>query len=211
MDGPIPHLPEGTRAALIAAGLHLFSQLGYAGASTRAISGMAQTNVASIAYHFGSKEGLRAACAEEVARLLGEAAGQAGPLPVGPAQARAAIRSTLTRLAGFVLGGTMPPDAIGFMLRELAEDGPAAELVYARMIEPTHRRLCVLWAVATGLAEESEQVRLAVFALMGQLFYFRSAEGIVRRRMRWRAYGPGEVAKIVDTLTRGIDSALQGG
>lgn len=211
MEHPKPQLPDGTRAALIACGLHLFSQLGYAGASTRAIAGMAKTNVASIAYHFGSKQGLRAACAEEVARLLGEAVGKSGPQPVGPSQARAAIRSTLTRVAGFVLGGATPPDAIGFMLRELAEDGPAAEMVYARMIEPTHQRLCVLWAVATGLPEESEPVRLAVFALMGQLFYFRSAEGIVRRRMRWRAYGPTEVAKIIDTLTRGIDSALAGG
>lgn len=202
---------EKTRAALIASGLHLFSQLGYAGASTRAIAGRAETNVASIAYHFGSKEGLRTACAEEVARLIGEAVGQAGPQPVGPSQARAAIRSTLTRLAGFVLGGMAPPDAIGFMLRELAEEGPSVDLVYARMIEPSHRRLCVLWAVATGLAEESEQVRLAVFALMGQLFYFRIAEGIVRRRMRWQAYGPGEMAKIIDTLTRGIESALAGG
>lgn len=202
---------DRTRAALIAAGLHLFSQVGFAGASTRAISGRAQTNVASIAYHFGSKEGLRTACAEEVARLISTAVGQPGPQPVGPSQARAAIRSTLTRVAGFVLGGMAPPDAIGFMLRELAEEGPAVDLVYARMIEPTHRRLCVLWAVATGLPEESEQVRLAVFALMGQLFYFRIAEGIVRRRMGWKAFGPGEITKIIDTLTRGIDSALAGG
>ena len=204
-------IPAGTRADLIAAGLHLFGRDGFAATSTRALAAQAGTNVASIAYHFGSKEGLRTACAEEVARLIGAAVGQAGPQPVGPSQARAAIKSTLTRVAGFLLGGMAPPDAIGFMLRELSEEGPSVDLVYTRMIEPTHRRLCVLWAVATGLAEESEQVRLAVFALMGQLFYFRIAEGIVRRRMRWQAYGPGEIAKIIDTLTRGIESALAGG
>lgn len=199
---------QRTQAALIAAGMHLFNLHGFAGASTRAIADHAQTNVASIAYHFGGKEGLRAACAAEVARLIGQAVGQAAPQPVGPSQARAAIRSTLTRVAGFLLDGTAPPDAIGFMLREMTEQGPGANLVYQKMIEPTHDRLCILWAVATGLPEQSEQVRLAAFALMGQLFYFRMAEGMVHRRMRWRSYGPREITQIVETLQRSVEAAL---
>ena len=47
-----------TRQALIAAGLHLFGHQGYAATSTRELAGRAQTNIASIAYHFGGKSGL---------------------------------------------------------------------------------------------------------------------------------------------------------
>ena len=72
----------GTRAALIAAGLHAFGRDGFDGASTRAIARHAGTNVASIAYHFGSKAGLRMACAETVAsRIAGiEKAATAVPM-----------------------------------------------------------------------------------------------------------------------------------
>lgn len=208
MNTPPPPPPEGTRAALIAAGLHLFGTMGFAGASIRAIAARAGTNVASIAYHFGGKDGLRAACAEEVARLIGQAVGQPGPPPATPEAARQAIRAVLGRVAAFLLGGLAPADMVAFMLRELAEEGPAVDLVYARMIEPTHRRLCALWAAATGESAESEAVRLTVFALIGQLLYFRIGAGIVRRRMAWPAYGPDEIAAITATLTRTLEAAL---
>ena len=56
--------PSGTRADLIAAGLHLFGHDGFAATSTRALAARAGTNVASIAYHFGSKAGLVRAAIE---------------------------------------------------------------------------------------------------------------------------------------------------
>ena len=59
---------ESTRDKLIAAGLHLFGRKGFAATSTREIAARAGTNVASIAYHFGGKDGLRMACAEDSRR-----------------------------------------------------------------------------------------------------------------------------------------------
>ena len=55
---------QQTRAALIAAGLRLFGEKGFDATSTRDIAAAANTNIASIAYHFGGKEGLRLACAQ---------------------------------------------------------------------------------------------------------------------------------------------------
>ncbi|MDR0587471.1 MAG: CerR family C-terminal domain-containing protein, partial [Burkholderiales bacterium] len=60
-------LQDDTRHRLIMAGLIVFGQQGFEGASTREIAAQAQTNIASIAYHFGSKEKLYIAVADYIA------------------------------------------------------------------------------------------------------------------------------------------------
>ena len=51
---------DATRLALIRAALDLFGAKGFEAASTRDVAAAAGANLASIAYHFGGKEGLRA-------------------------------------------------------------------------------------------------------------------------------------------------------
>ena len=60
-----------TRRDLLDAALRLFARDGYDATSTRAIAAEAETNISSIAYHFGGKEGLRLACADAVAQAIG--------------------------------------------------------------------------------------------------------------------------------------------
>ncbi len=70
-----PHASsDRTRTALIAAGLELFGEKGFEATSTRDIATAAGANLASIAYHFGSKEGLRLACAQAIAEKFREIA-----------------------------------------------------------------------------------------------------------------------------------------
>ena len=47
-----------TKSRLLEAATELFSRDGFEGASTRAIGSLAGVNIATLAYHFGSKEGL---------------------------------------------------------------------------------------------------------------------------------------------------------
>ena len=61
---------EATRLALIRAALDLFGAKGFEAASTRAVAAAAGANLASIAYHFGGKEGLRLACADHVVQTI---------------------------------------------------------------------------------------------------------------------------------------------
>lgn len=67
MNDPTPG--DLTRARILAEALPLFAEHGYAGASVRAIAGAAGVNVATLAYHFGDKEGLYTAVID---RLYGE-------------------------------------------------------------------------------------------------------------------------------------------
>lgn len=67
----------------------------------------------------------------------------------------------------------------------------------AVVFEPVHRRLCHLWAAATGEEAESERVRISVFMMIGQVVYFRIARAAVLRRMGWVDIGPAEVGKVI--------------
>lgn len=64
---------EETRQRFLDAALSLFAEHGFAGTSTRMLATAAGSNVASLAYHFGGKEGLYEACLIRLHADLGEA------------------------------------------------------------------------------------------------------------------------------------------
>lgn len=65
---------QQTRLRLLDAGLAVFSEVGYHGATIREIAGRAGTNIAAISYHFAGKDGLYA---EVVHAAFAEAASEA--------------------------------------------------------------------------------------------------------------------------------------
>ncbi|MBS0564144.1 MAG: CerR family C-terminal domain-containing protein [Proteobacteria bacterium] len=204
-----PHPPDGTRLQLIRAGAHLFGRQGYAAASTRAIAALAGTNIASIAYHFGGKEGLREACAAEFARRVRAVLPGDGPAPaLDPDAAADELRAILGKVAAYLLSGNENGDLVAFMLREMADASPALAVVYDGLAEPMHRRLCALWAAAAGHEAESPATRLKVFSLIGQVIYFRIGAPIVARRMGWPSVGPAEAGAIIDVLMANLDAVL---
>jgi AcrR family transcriptional regulator len=209
MAGSPPAPPEGTRSDLIQAGIRLFGRQGFAATSVRQLALEAKANIAAIAYHFGSKDGLRLACAEEFGRRMTAAlATTPGKPDATPVDARTELRRIIRAMLGFLLGGKGASEVVPFMLRELAEDGPGIDAVYQGFAEPTHRRLCGLWAKATGMDPESETVRIAVFALIGQLMYFRIGQPIVLRRMGGTAVGPTEIDLITSRIILNLDAML---
>lgn len=201
--------PQGTRLALIEAGFHLFGRHSFAASSTRQLATRAKTNIGSIAYHFGGKEGLRQACAEEIVRRISTMLDSSPPGPdVSPQAARVQLQTTLRGMVAFLVGGHQADNVVPFILRELQEGGPALDIFYQRLVEPTHRRLCLLWGAATGQDPESEAVRLAVFSTIGQVLYFRIGSRIVTRRMDWADIGSAQAERITETLLANLDAQL---
>src|SRR5262245_7666417 len=102
----LPPSAEQTRRALIRAALKLFGSKGFDGTSTREIAAAANANIGSIAYHFGGKEGLRAACASFIVETIQTIAAQALKLdaegPRGEAAAIARLNIALERMVGFI-------------------------------------------------------------------------------------------------------------
>ncbi|WP_104493463.1 CerR family C-terminal domain-containing protein [Paracoccus denitrificans] len=206
--------PHPTRISLIQAAMQQFGRGGFEAASTRAIAAQAGTNISSIAYHFGGKDGLRIACADAVAERIAQVA---RPLPglqdrPDPRHARLVLRRLVRRIVTFMIVSPGASDAVAFVLRELAQpDSPVLDRLYTTLVEPRHRALCALWSAATGEPAESEDVKLAVFSLVGQAVYFRVAAPIVRRRMGWRHYARAEARAITRRMLTNLDRMIGGG
>lgn len=181
------------------AGIRLFGTKGFEATSTREIAAAAEANIASIAYHFGGKDGLRIACAEMVGSRI---QGVVGPAlsaldPKGdPAAAQVAFERVIMGVADFMLGQIEARDIASFMVREMGSAGVVFDRVYANFILPVHSRLCTLLGLATGQDPESDLLRIGTFSIAGQVVYFRIGHAIVARRMEWKEVGPDEVEAI---------------
>ena len=202
-----------TRAALVQAALKLFGRQGFDGTSTREIAAEAKANIGSIAYHFGGKEGLRAAAADYIVDTIQAIAGQAMGSPQaavagGPEAARAQLFAALERMVTFIVASPQAGEIVQFVLRELSHPTAALDRIYDGVFEPTHRRLCLIWEQATGEAAESEATRLTVFTLIGQVIYFRIGREAVMRRMGWHDIGAAEAVKVVAATSGNLSAIL---
>jgi AcrR family transcriptional regulator len=214
MNGKITTQPaEQTRQALIRAGLKLFGERGYDGTSTRQVAAVANANIGSIAYHFGSKEGLRAACAgfivETIKGMAGQALAAAEPPVPSPEAARRQLLAALERMVAFMVASPEAGTIVQFILRELSHPTAALDIIYDGVFEPTHRRLCQIWAAATGEDAESERTRITVFTMIGQVIYFRVGRAAVMRRMGWRDIGTREASAIAEVAESNLAVILE--
>lgn len=202
---------QQTRAALVAAAMHLFGQKGFDATSTRDIAAAAGTNVASIAYHFGSKEGLRHACAARIVATLGELAGASAIAfdPDGDADAALAFLETIiTRMVQFLTINPAASDVVAFVLREVSQPGAVMDVIYGQLFEPVHEAICRIWATAAKSDPQGEETRLAVFATLGQALYFRIGQPIVLRRMGWEEITPYKAEKITRIVIANMHRAI---
>ncbi len=209
---------DATRQSLIEAALDGFGLKGFEGTSTRTIAQAANTNIASIAYHFGGKDGLRRACAEfvvatirSVAEMAFRQEDEAAFAQLDRVAARERLEAGIEGMARFILTNPRANLVVRFMLREMMHPSVALDIIYAGIIEPTHKRLCRLWAVATGGEPDSEATRLAVFAMMGQVLYFRIGREIVQRRMGWEILGKDEAERVAAVLRSNVAALIEAG
>jgi AcrR family transcriptional regulator len=206
--------PDTTRESLVRVALERFGTNGFEATSTREISKAAGANIAAIAYHFGGKEGLRRACAEYVAALIGQTLGPAlGGVAadwwLGPDEAFAQLSRAFEAMIDFVVVNPNAEPIARFMLREMTHPSPAFELIHDGAMAPMHEGLCILWARATGADAKSEATRLSTLAIFAQALYFRIARRVVLRRMDWRDIGPQQASAIKCVLRRNLKAAIE--
>jgi len=206
---------EQTRAALIHAALQLFGSKGFDATSTREIAGLAKANIGSIAYHFGGKEGLRLAVADYIVETIQGVAGQAlghygviGASANTKEDARQLLAMAVERMTRFIVAQPQSGEIVQFLQRELAHPTAALDRIYSGVFEPTHKRLCAIWEVATGEPAESESTRLVIFTLIGQIVYFRIGREAVKRRMGWSTMGEDEAAAIAAIVRQNLAAIL---
>jgi TetR/AcrR family transcriptional regulator, regulator of cefoperazone and chloramphenicol sensitivity len=202
---------EATRLALIRAALDLIGAKGFEAASTRALASAAGANLASIAYHFGGKQGLRLACADYVVQSIRGALGPplaAAHAPLTPEAAGALLAKAVEAIVAFIVVRPEAQSIARFVVREMFEPTEAFETVYSQAFAPIHERFCRVWAAATGAPADAAETKLATLAMLGQILYFRIGRPVALRRLGWSDIGPSEGEAIRATVVAHLEAAI---
>lgn len=204
---------ETTRGRILCAGMACFAREGFAGATTRMIASAAGVTLPVIAYHFGNKDGLHLACAEEIVdqhrRLLlpvvaaARTAADEGALDA--TQARAWLERILATLIGAITADPAQRLTTDFVLREMSEQGPGYRLLYDELWMPGIGLVADLLALARGVGQtggtcgtiSGESDRIGALMLLASLSAFTREEPIARAFLGWDPLDAGHRARIV--------------
>lgn len=204
-----PDRSADTRERLLRAALEEFGTHGYEGVSTRQLANHAGVNLAAIPYHFGGKEGIYLAVAEQIVTSVGEAMRSrtesirdelqdGGPL--GQKRLLEHLNSLLGGLARVLLGS---PDAhlwAGIILREQMHPTRAFDVLYGGLMEQMHRTLTRIIARLLNSPDDDPDCILRAHAVIGEVVIFRAAREAVMRRMDWDGYTPERVEHITQLV-----------
>lgn len=182
---------EQTRERLLNAAREEFSQHGFQGATVRDICRRAETNVAAVNYHFGSKDGL-------LAEALNFAPLKAMQLANGKADEDPEVRLRLF-IRDFMLmlldetNGSLP---CRIMARELADPTPALDKIVREAIAPLHEFLGKLLREIAGEKTGEAELRRCVHSILGQCLYYRHSHPVQQRLHPKLRYDHKEIAAV---------------
>jgi AcrR family transcriptional regulator len=135
-----------TRARIRDAAVDLFGRHGFARVTVRQVAGAAGVSAGLVIHHFGSKERLRNACDTAVMITLARAIEEMGQQ--GPASALGEMARAQEYLP-----------ALTYMNRSLVDGGPAAQLLFDRIVEDTERWLASAVRAGTVRPTSDEHAR----------------------------------------------------
>ncbi len=165
---------DATRERILDAALPLFAEHGFAGTSVRRVADAAEVNVATLAYHFGDKDGLYRAVVERLYADLSDGAlrvdGRDDPVRAVVAAGLAFARARRTH--------------VQLMHRFLLDHGRHDEQSLAAWQEPLLARAIALLRRA-GIDAPEVRVRLTVFSVLHLVVRFAlDDEGQLRAALR---------------------------
>lgn len=203
---------EETRRRILTAALQEFGVAGISGATTRKIAQEAAVNLPALTYYFGGKEGLYLACAREI---VGEYQAHMLTMLVdvrtgldrgaGPPAAREALKAVLDALVDLQIAGRQSDIWMSFVLREIAEQGPAFGLLFEQLWAPGVDLIADLIRRVTGDAPASTRPRLQALLLVSSLSAFSHARPISLKYLGWRSLSASNVDEIKAVIRRQID------
>jgi AcrR family transcriptional regulator len=208
---------DETRRRILEAALKEFGEAGIAGATTRRIAHEAAVNLPALTYYFGGKEGLYLACAREIvaqyqAHMLAMLSSIQDSLDQAatPATARAHLKSVLDALVDLQIGRHQSDIWMSFVLREIAEEGPAFGLLFEQLWAPGVDLIADLIRRITGEAHASTRPQLQALLLVSSLSAFSLARPIALKYLGWSDLDAGGIGDIKAVLARQVDDIASG-
>ncbi len=141
---------EDTRRRMVDTAIAQFAQHGFAGASTRELASAAGVNIATLSYHFASKQGLYDAAVDEVYRRL---RARAHELLVG-----AALTDLDLLIAHLYAIARGERDGIRLLVREILDHGRLTGRTESEHFVPELARAAQLAAALLGCTPEAARV-----------------------------------------------------
>lgn len=205
------------RTKLIAAGLRIYSEIGYEGASTRKLAGAADVNIAAIPYYFGNKEGLYLAVIEHIIAYYKQHLGDSlagirealqGKAP-SHADCMALLDGFIRGLVNFVLRESSQCYWISkIYIREQLDPTSGFDLLYNGFIKEMRETLEALVAVILDRDAASTEIKLIVETLIGQVAIFKSSRVTVLHNMNWQTYSEEKIAAIERIVTFNVKALM---
>ena len=195
---------------LLETAIREFGQHGLEGVSTRQIAKAARTAMSTITYHYGGKDQLYQAAAEQIAAVMVDEFG-----PVLDAEEdvvvgdRAAARAAIQRILGrFVekMASTRLSDHSLFIVREQMRPSAAFETLYGGIMGRMALRLRELIRIATGATVE--EATHATLALVGQAIVMRSSRATALRLFDVAAIDAERIGHFQAQVAFNIDAIL---
>lgn len=206
------------RQKLIDAGLKIYSETGYEGATTRKLASAAGVNIATIPYYFGNKEGLYLAVIEHIIGYykthLGEGLAEIREaLASGNttnAEYCALLDSFIRRLVHFVLQESGEcPQLSKIYMREQLDPTSGFDLLFKGFTKELRQTLELLVGAILAKDAQSTAIKLIVETLIGQVVIFKSSRVTILHNMGWENYGEARIAEIERIVTFNVASLIQ--
>jgi len=196
---------EATRHRLTEAAERLFADHGYAETSVREITTEAGTNVASVNYHFGSKQGLYRQVFESRLAEMREQRTEAVASVVQQAERRGDAATVIEAFARAFMQPLTDPARARVMLRLFLREMSDPHLPRGMFIEQMAKPMQVLMVDAIRRACPSvteQQAALCFHSLVGQLVHLLQV-------WKMMADADGEAGALMPQLEAGIDHVIR--
>lgn len=225
-EGPVmaAHLPETARGLqarerMLRAALDQFGRHGFDGTTTRMIAAAAGMNLGAIPYYFGTKDELYV----EAAAFLADAiqARQREPLlrlrtswpltsDIHTADANGStdrealidqVVAFLCQQARVLLADDFPAEWVQFFLRVQAEDGPAFNRLFTKVVAPMQDAVEGVVACICGRDATDALPRALTFLAAHQVMSFRLSDALLMRRLGWDRLTPERTDQLLDLIS----------
>lgn len=205
------------RERLIEAGIDVFGQHGFEGASTRRLAGEAGVNIAAIPYYFGSKEGLYRAVAENIVRRVRErmdpeiAAANALAMRSEASEGEliAGLQRLLKAMAFTVVGSPEAKRWARIVLQEQIKPSEAFEILFKGVFERMLGTCGAMLGRLTRLPAEGEELIFLSQAILGQVLIFRIGETALLRRLDSEQLTPEQVSKLAALIAVNVEAIVR--
>lgn len=196
-----------TKQRLLEAAGELFAERGFRNTNVRDICRRAGANVAAVNYHFRDKEGLYAA----VFQYAGACAIRTDESENGSGRARSPeqrLRQFIRGLLDSFFDGGRPAWLMKLVALEMIEPTRLLDTLVEERIRPDYTRLKSIVRELLGDRADEEIVGLCAFSIVGQCTFYRHNRSVVARLCPEQTYGPEEVERLADHITRFSRGAL---